>query len=332
MKFLIVGFGSIGQRHALIVKKIFPDCQLVVCSKHCDEEKRKEFHVDNVVKTLEEAAELNPNAAIISNCAVEHIKTAITLLKTHTHILIEKPLSNTLENLDELEILAARHKAIVMVGYVLRFSEPLNKFREYILGGKLGVMYSIDVHVGQYLPDWRKNADYRLCASAKESAGGGALLELSHELDYLMWIFGYPTLVSSMVDKLSNLEIDVEDIADILLTFDSKSNDKKIFAHLHLNMLEKPASRFCKIIAEKGTLLWDGIRNEVRLYTADNAGGELLYRGIHKDRNTMFEAQLRHFIDCIENRKPPLVDISHAKQVLKFSIECKESMNSCVSI
>jgi len=107
--------------------------------------------------------------------------------------------------------------------------------------------------------------------SARAALGGGALLELSHEIDYVRWLAGEVTAVAAAVGRLGNLEIDVEDSADLMLTFASGARGT-----VHLDMLQRPATRTCRIVGSEGTLAWDGIRHQVRVHRPGGDGWETL--------------------------------------------------------
>ena len=117
-------------------------------------------------------------------------------------------------------------KSTLMVGYNLRYMKSLIKFREILSKKKIGKILSVRSEVGSYLPSWRKDTDYKKSVSAKKKLGGGVLLELSHDIDYLFWLFGKVEWVSATIYKQSNLKIDTEDTAIITLGF--LNNKKKI--------------------------------------------------------------------------------------------------------
>ena len=101
--------------------------------------------------------------------------------------------------------------------YNLRYNRSLNFFKNSFQTGILGDLHSVRCEVGHYLPYWRTNTDYRKSVSAQKILGGGVLLELSHEIDYLIWIFGSISKVNAFLTRHSSLEIDVEDTAYLRL-------------------------------------------------------------------------------------------------------------------
>ena len=107
-------------------------------------------------------------------------------------------------------MLAKKAKTVLAIGYNLRFLSSLQKFKSILDDKIIGDVWSVRSEVGQFLPSWRPNSDYRKGVSAQYALGGGVLLELSHDIDYLRWIFGEVAWVQAVLAQQSDLEIDVE--------------------------------------------------------------------------------------------------------------------------
>ncbi len=151
----------------------------------------------------------------------------------------------------------------MQVGYNLRFHPGLRKLKELVEAETLGRLLWAYVEAGQYLPDWRPWQDYRQSYTARRDLGGGILLDGSHELDSITWLMGKPTEVMCMAGKVSALEVDVEDCADVLLRFPCGAQ-----ADIHLDFVQHGYSRSCKLVGELGTALWDFTSREVKIYLA----------------------------------------------------------------
>src|SRR5262249_39063512 len=158
--------------------------------------------------------------AIIASPASAHLEAALALADAGIHLLVEKPIANSSEGVHELIERCRKHQLVLMVGYNLRFMPSLRRAKQMIESGVIGTVLSARVEVGQYLPQWRPHADYRQGVTAQSALGGGALLELSHDIDYILWILGLPAQLSASGGKYSNLEIDVEDMVEILLEYE----------------------------------------------------------------------------------------------------------------
>ena len=221
-RLIIVGYGSIGKRHLRIMRAQLPLANIrVLHHSSCSES--HEF-ADGCYSSLKEACNFRPEIAIIANPAPFHIEVAQELVNIGCHLFIEKPISIDMEGINDLIEIACAKNVLIQLGYNLRFNESLVHFKSLILDSKIGKVLSVRSEIGQYLPKWRLNFDYRAAVSARKKLGGGVLLELSHEFDYLRWIFGEVTNVSAIVCKQSDLEIDVEDSAFITLQFAPNNN------------------------------------------------------------------------------------------------------------
>ena len=142
--------------------------------------------------------------------------------------------------------------------------------RKALHQGHIGRVQSVRAEVGQYLPDWRPGIDCRQTASAQQALGGGALLELSHEIDYVRWLIGEIREVTARIARLSDLEIDVEDCAEIILTFENGT-----IGGPHLDMIQRAPTRTCRLIGSDGTLVWDGLTSHVARYSAAYLASDL---------------------------------------------------------
>jgi predicted dehydrogenase len=170
--------------------------------------------------------------------------------------------------------------------------------------------------VGQYLPDWRPGTDYRKGVSARKDLGGGVLLELSHEFDYLRWFFGDFEVAYCHAGSTGVLDIDVEDRADVIM---AGGND--IVANLHLDFLQRKPTRTCKVIGSDGTLVWDAIGNSVALY--GHGKSELLFEDKAGDRNQMYLDLLARFWRVSRGDAAPLIGLEHARQTLRLVDQAK---------
>lgn len=287
-KVLLVGFGSIGRRHLKNTRELLPGADIMVYRQYTKNKSDPPEGANSIVYSLEEAIAFRPNAVIISSPAHEHISNALVFLREGAHLFIEKPLSINLMSCNEL-ITAIREKSVfAMVGYVLRF-QPIVKFLEKIIREeKIGIVHKAFVEVGQYLPDWRPSSDYRKSVSAQESLGGGVLLELSHEIDYATWFFGFPDEIYCSSERLSGLEIDVEDSATVVMNY--RASDKKRVI-VNLDFLQRAANMSVRVIGSEGTLQADLIKETA---TITKKSGEIL--DLNPPRLTMGnEMYLRQF-------------------------------------
>lgn len=285
---LVVGSGSIAQRHIRNLRKLFPDAEIACVSSSGRHIVASDIGVNFVYESIEAAVLNKPDIAIVASPATHHLEYAKTILKANIPVLIEKPLCVECSELSHFPYDASNRK--IAVGYNLRFMPTAIVVKDIIDSGKLGRISTAFAEVGQYLPDWRPDTDYRKGVSAQTRLGGGALLELSHELDYLNWFFGKFSDVSAVMRSSGILDIDVEDSVDALII-----NHSGVVFHLHLDFLQRKPTRFFKIVGEKSNLIWDLIKNEVLMQGKDSVE-EIVFRDPSYDRNEMYVDQLRGFI------------------------------------
>ena len=297
-RFLIVGYGSIGKRHIRNIKELFPDSRVTVLRrKACTavQDSHVQPEVDQFVSKLDDALAGSPQMAIIAGPAPFHIEIAIKLANVGVHLLIEKPLSDNVEGVDELLTICKERKISLMVGYNLRFLDSLQKLKSMLNRREIGDIISVRCEVGQYLPEWRPDMDYRDSVSAQRKLGGGALLELSHELDYLMWLFGDVAAVTAYISKESGLEIDVEDTVHLILELKKDHNCEKLIASLNMDFIRRDSTRKCVVIGESGTLRWDGIQGKLEMFKSVSEGWYVLCTD-PSDRNMSYKRELIQFI------------------------------------
>jgi predicted dehydrogenase len=294
---LIVGYGSIGSRQLRLLRDRLPYADIrILRHKFSDS---LPIEANGVFFQIEEALSFRPNLVVITNPSSHHIDVAIPFARIGSHLFIEKPISNSIKNVAELLSICEDRGLILAVGYNLRYLQTLNYFRGEINQGLIGRVLSVECRVGQYLPDWRPNINYRDCVSGNKSLGGGVLLELSHEIDYLRWIFGSVQWVSANLETQSSLDIDVEDSANILMSFESSNGFKSTIANLSLDFVRHDKVRCCLAIGEYGTLAWNGLSGEVSLYSASERSWKQLLKH-ENDVIDSYESQCNELLNCIE--------------------------------
>ncbi len=318
MRYLIVGLGAIAKRHVQNIRAIDPDAHIVAWRRK--QTGPGDANIDGVVTTLAAAVASKPQVALITNPAPFHIEAGLSLAQHGVHLFIEKPLSDRLEGIDQLIELCHEKGLTLMVGYNFRFYPPFQAMRQALLEGKIGRPLSIRAQVGQYLPDWRPGTDYRESVSAQKTLGGGVVLELSHELDYVRWLMGEVDTVSAHLAHVSDLKIDVEDIAEITLGFSGGA-----IGNVHMNMVQSPVTRSCQIVGSEGTVAWDQNCNQVRLFSADNQVWRDICPARQIDRNESYLEEMRHFIDCVNGGRSPEVDGEVGRRVLEIALAAKRS-------
>jgi len=317
MKVLVVGCGSIGQRHTrnlrhLGVEDIIaydPDrVRVAALARECGVQP---------CDSLEEAYEQGPLAALICAPTSLHLPLAQQALAQDCHIFLEKPLSHTLDGVSEFLAQVKSQQRVLLVGYNLRFDPLLQQLDTWLRNGRIGHVVSARLHVGSYLP-WRHPwEDYRVGYGARSDLGGGVILDAIHEIDYALWLFGMPTQVYCVTGKFGDLEIDVEDVAEILLLYSSH------VVSVHLDYIQRLHRRWCEIIGTKGQIQGDLVSRTLRLYDGEKGQWDTYEPSCSADEVYILEMQ--HFLDCIDGDARLTVDGYVAAQSLLIAEVAKES-------
>lgn len=201
--------------------------------------------------TSAEQAVAAADAAVIASPSSEHLEHARLALEHGCHVLVEKPLSTAPSGVLALIALAQANERILAVGFNLRFHPGPSGVRELVRAGTIGAPMRAEITFGSWLPGWRPQTDYRTSYSARSELGGGVLLDAIHELDYAAWILGDAVEVGAWLERLSDLEIDVEDTA--LLTLRHAGGAISTVA---LDYLDRGYRRGCRVIGSEGSIDW----------------------------------------------------------------------------
>ena len=302
-RIVVVGAGSIGKRHIRIARTLMPTADIRVL-RHQDDTV-PEF-ANGVFTSIQDAVAFVPEIAVIANPAPFHVAAALALAECGADVLAEKPLADKADAALPLLQLCREQQRILQVAYNLRFLPSLARFREMVVAGAIGRIQSVRCEIGQYLPSWRPGTDYREGVSAKQALGGGVLLELSHEIDYLRWIFGEFDWVKATLGQQSALEIDVEDTAHLTIGFAQANGDRHLLATLNMDFIRHDTTRSCVAIGELGSIGWDGIAGTVEQYLQDEMGWTTVFKHVPQ-RDESYLAEWKHFLDCVESRATPLI-------------------------
>jgi predicted dehydrogenase len=315
MKILIIGNGSMGTRHLEISRQLYPTAEVRILVY---QKPNEDVNLSNgYLETMEEVDKFAPQIAIIANPATLHLEIAQKLAEAGVHLLVEKPISTSTVGVLELIKTCEKNKVVLMTGYNLRFLPSLIHFNELIKKKIVGKILSVRCEVGQYLPDWRPNKDYRMTVSANSLLGGGVLLELSHEIDYVRWIFGDINWVRATLSKQSSLEIDVEDSAHLVLGFEPSTDGTQLIANLNLDFIRHDRTRSCTVIGDKGTLRWNGVTETVDIYKPRSGNWEVLF-GHNSEKNETLISEWKSFLESVYKKTEPTITGENGLRVLEI--------------
>lgn len=318
MKILIVGFGSIGKRHFENLSKI-SNHQIILCSKRNDlssiRSKGTIIH-DNIEDAIKEA----PDIAFVTNETSLHVKTAILLSKNNIGLFLEKPLSNSEKDLDKLKSIVLKNKIITQIGCNMRFHPCMVEIKKLLTKKYLGKIFSVQIESGSYLPDWHPYEDYRIGYAANDKLGGGISLTCIHEIDLLYWFFGKPKEIFSITGKFGDLKVKTDDHSSMILRF-----EKNIIAEVHLDYLQRPEFKRCKIRGANGILYWDSDINEVRFYSKKMKKWITKMKITNYEKNFMYVQEIKEFLSCIKKGKNTKNDLLDGINTLKIILSAKNS-------
>jgi len=314
-KFAVIGKGSIAKRHISNLRTLHPESFIYSVSSS-GLNRSLPVGADESI-SFEAVLKKSLDYAIVASPATSHVWFASALLALGIRVLVEKPVAeNVTEAMRLSSVVDQRRDGLLYIAYCIRFLASATIVRDLIGSSKLGTLYNVFINVGQYLPLWRPGISYKNSVSAKKELGGGVLLELSHEIDYARWLFGDLEVKHSCVRNTDELGLDVETIADIVLT--AKDN---LYVHVHMDCLQKKTSRTCEIIAEFGTLKWNLIEDSVKLYRGDEQ--IIIYEPSQVDGNEKYMNLLKVFErDELDDR---LGTFSDGVKILSIIEEVKNS-------
>jgi len=334
MKILIAGLGSVGRRHLRNLIAL-GEKDIVLLRSHQSTLSDDELAGFPVETDL--AASLKkhkPDAVIVANPTALHMDIAIPAAQAGCHILLEKPISDSMDLVDELQKAAQKSGSRILVGFQFRYHPTLNKSRELIQQGALGKVLAAHVHWGEYLPQWHPWEDYRQSYAARADLGGGVIVTLIHPLDYLRFIVGEVDSLWSFNGHLSPLELDVEDVAEIGLRFANGA-----VGGVHLNYIQRPPVHRMEIVGTNGTLRWDNADGVLHFYKmpapfgsySDNPPAPVIEsfsppEGF--DRNQLFVAQTRHFLETVRGESELVCTLEDGIQALRLALAAKQSTST----
>lgn len=251
-KALIIGWGSIGKQHQAALAQLGFSCAVVT---------KQQIDLPNFLKITDAVKDFKPEYVIVANETSRHFSALQELASMNFsgHVLIEKPL------FDSLHTIPANTFAKIGVGYQLRFHPALQALHSAIENEKV---LSCHCYCGQYLPSWRPDTDYRISYSASRAKGGGVLRDLSHEIDYLLWLFGEAKNVKALGGKYSSLEITSEDTVGCLMAL-----ERCPVVTLQMNYLDRIGRREIVVNTERETFVVDFRNASLR----SAAGGERIF-------------------------------------------------------
>lgn len=240
MRVLVVGLGAAGTRHAENAAAAGHD--VAACTA-------REGGAWRTFADLDAAGAWDPEAVVVANETASHARAAAWAIARGVPVLVEKPLAESAQAARPLVEEAAAAGVPLAVGYNLRFHPAFAAMRDAL--PRIGELLTARAEVGASLPDWHPGEDYSRSYAARSAKGGGALLTLSHELDYVLWLAGPVAEVRGIAARVSKLDVDTDDAVDVVCLHTGGA-----LSSIHADFVDRAYNRRCRLVGSEATLEW----------------------------------------------------------------------------
>lgn len=288
--FLIIGYGSIAKRHLANILSLKKKFNIYILTRQ--KIKFKKFSNVTFVKDLKFLKNVRVDFVLVCTGSNEHIKYAKIFINKSKKIFIEKPLSDNFKKAFTFLRECKNSKTKIFVGYNIIFLSSLLRLKKILKNEKI---LKVSTKTSYDLRLWRKKQNYEKSVSAIKSKGGGVLLELSHDLHYLIWMLGKPNWVSSINKKISNLKVDTEDNVSMTIGF------RNIIANVELDFINKYYQREISILTKKNFYLWNYKKNFIKKYDIKSDKLKKIFKGKDKISDT-YKKELKFFLNSNDKK------------------------------
>lgn len=304
MKILIVGLGSIGKKHIDAIYELYPRA-IIVALRSCisDESYRGVVNLYNL-------SELSfvPDFIIISNISILHEETIMQMISLKSPLFIEKPVLCNLTNATLISKLVKSNEIITYVACNMRFHPCIEYLKSYLQSSSSKIN-EVNIYCGSYLPNWRANKNFKKIYSANKEMGGGVDLDLIHELDYTVWLFGFPYATTRVSTSKSSLEINSIDCARYILEYEEYT------VGITLNYYRIDSRRSIEVLFDNDTIHIDLLTSTIKSMNS----GEILFNSKEK-MSDIYLKQINYFIKQFKMNEYTMNDFDTAVDVLKIAL------------
>jgi predicted dehydrogenase len=320
MKIGIIGLGSIGQRHARTLFKLgITDIYALRSKKGTITKLPTDLQTIKEVYSQDEFYDVGLDGVIIANPTSLHIETMKKALENDIAVFVEKPLANHLSEVKELE---TYDLSKVLVGFTLRYDAIMNIIKDFLDSKKLGEIYKAYLYCGQYLPHWHPYADYKKEYYSRKELGGGVIRTLCHEIDIMHYLFGVPQELIGIVEKISSLQIDVDDNAFLICRMKNNA-----LITIELDYLNPKDIRNGVVFGSRGILEYTYSSPEIK-FIDNNGQTNLLYKKEKQDWDTTYKEEMEDFISCISSGSKPKSTFHDGVEVMNIIEKAELSTKS----
>ena len=317
---LIVGAGSVGRRHAMNFHGL--GCRVSCMDPRPDrlDQAGREVPIKHQFASLAEASSHIKEFTGVAVCSPPkfHIDQSLEVLDHKLPVLLEKPASVDAQSCRALETRLSQGGRLLL-GYTYRWWPPLQKLKRLLDEGAVGPLRHARFVMSAHLADWHPWERYQDFFMASRDLGGGALLDESHFIDLMQWFFGVPERVYARVERLSDLDIETDDLVDIVAVYPDRFR-----VTVHLDLFGRPHEKHIVVVGERGTIQCLFNPNSVRVGRTPESQWEVEEFAV--ERNHMFVEVAREFLDLINGRRAsPTCTIADGRKTLQVVDACRES-------
>ncbi len=303
MNILLIGLGSVGRKHLDTILKFYPTSNIFALRSNIN------CKIYPYVTNINDFENINfqLDFIIISNPTFLHEEYILKSVKFDCPLFIEKPVLHSLENSSGIKNIINNHKIRTYIACNMRF-HPCILYLKNFVNLNLNKVYEVNIYFGSYLPNWRKGVDYRQIYSSHSDMGGGVHLDLIHEIDYCIWIFGKPKSIKKTFRKVSILEINSYDYTNYLLLYDNFT------INIILNYYRKDAKRNIEVLTNQNTLNFDLISNKI-----SDDKNNIIYQKNFSLVET-YEDQMKYFVESIKKGTLLMNNFDESIEILKYAL------------
>jgi len=265
-----------------------------------------------------------PDAVFVCTPPDSHVNLATAAIDHGAHVFVEKPLSDSVEAASKFVKRASTADVTVMVGCNMRFHPPVARINEWLSEDTIGRVERFRLRYGNRLSNWR-SGNYEEYYSTDPDKGGGVILDAIHEIDIaLEWLVA-PDELQCVAGQYGDLELPVEDAAEVIIEGESQ------LGIVELDYLRHQRARTYELIGTNGLIEWtargkDPEKSTLEMYTTDD--DSWTRETYELTLNEMYISEIQHFIDCIQEDEPPLVDERKGRDALTAAVTAKTAADS----
>ena len=317
-RILIVGGGGIGERHLrCFMRTGRTEVSLCETNPARREAVRTKYGVAAFPDLMAALKEEAFDGVVICTPADSHIELALAAIQTNAALLLEKPLSISLDKIDLLETEARARQVLVRVAYVNRARPGCKEVRDLLRSGELGPVLQASINTGQHFPHFRP--DYRSIYYARRESGGGAIQDaLTHMANLVEWFVGPTSRVYCEAAHQFLEGVEIEDTASVV------ARNGEALINYALNQFQAPNETLLFFHCSQGSVRMEFHEQRWAVYRLSAPQWEQRAAPF-RERDDMFVAQANDFLNEMEGKPSTLCTLGEAIQTLRFNLGALES-------